>query len=129
MVLEMSYQNCNVKEKLHILKQQWAELLQKPEHQKIRIKDAADILNVSEAELLSTTIRENTCFLKIGLSINTLQICRKSLVRWMGSLTIAKRKHNHACIMNARNFTKRIVLKQQIYYGNFGIGVSETKYC
>ena len=50
-------------------------------------------------------------------------------VRWMGPLTKTKRKHNHACIMNARNFTKRIVLKQQIYYGNFGIGVSETKYC
>ena len=65
MVLEMSYQNCNVKEKLHILKQEWTELLQKPEHQKIRIKDAADILNVSEAELLSTTIGEKTHFLKI----------------------------------------------------------------
>ena len=74
MVLEMLYQNCNVKEKLHILKQQWADLLQKPEHQKIRIKDAADILNVSEAELLSTTIGENTDFLRIP---NWLQLFKE----------------------------------------------------
>ena len=54
-----------MKEKLHILKQQWAELLQNPEHQKIRIKDAADILKVSEAELLSTTINSKSKFLNI----------------------------------------------------------------
>ena len=51
--------------KLNILKQEWAELHQNPEHQKIRIKDAADMLNVSEAELLSTTIGENSYFLNI----------------------------------------------------------------
>ena len=63
-----------MKEKLNTLKQQWAELLQKPEHQKIRIKDAADILNVSEAELLSTNIGENTHFLKIS---NWLQLFKE----------------------------------------------------
>ena len=74
MVLEMLYQNCNVKEKLHILKQQWADLIQKPEHQKIRIKDAADILNVSEAELLSTTIGEKSDFLRVP---NWLQLFKE----------------------------------------------------
>ena len=74
MALEMLYQNCNVKEKLHILKQQWADLLQKPEHQKIRIKDAADILNVSEAELLSTTIGEKSDFLRVP---NWLQLFKE----------------------------------------------------
>ena len=53
-----------MKEKLNILKQNWAVLLQDPKHQKTRIKDAADILNVSEAELLSTTIGENSFFFK-----------------------------------------------------------------
>ena len=74
MVLEMLYQNCNVKEKLHILKHQWADLIQKPEHQKIRIKDAADILNVSEAELLSTTIGEKSDFLRVP---NWLQLFKE----------------------------------------------------
>ena len=54
-----------MKEKLNALKQKWIELLQNPKYQKIRIKDAANILNVSEAELLSTTIGENTHFLNI----------------------------------------------------------------
>ena len=54
-----------MQEKLKILKQKWAALLQNPKHQKTRIKDAADILNVSEAELLSTTIGENSFFLDI----------------------------------------------------------------
>ena len=54
-----------MKEKLNILKQKWVALLQNPKHQKARIKDAADILNVSEAELLSTTVGENSFFLDI----------------------------------------------------------------
>ena len=54
-----------MQEKLKILKQKWAALLEDPKHQKTRIKDAADILNVSEAELLSTTIGKNSFFLDV----------------------------------------------------------------
>jgi len=54
-----------LKDQVHILKQRWAELLQKQDHQKTRIKDAANILGVSEAELLSTTINQTSTLLKI----------------------------------------------------------------
>ena len=54
-----------MKDQVYILKQRWAELLQKQEHQKTRIKDAANILGVSEAELLSTTINQTSTLLKI----------------------------------------------------------------
>ena len=50
--------------KIQKLKDQWIKLKQQEQYKKIRIKDAADLLNVSEAELLSTTIGNNTEFIK-----------------------------------------------------------------
>ena len=55
-----------MQEKLKELDKKWHALRANPQHKKIRIKDAADFLNVSEAELLSTTINKETIFLKIN---------------------------------------------------------------
>ena len=55
-----------LQEKLAILKQDWSNFQSNPDNQKIRIRDAAAQLGVSEAELLSTEINnESTAYLKI----------------------------------------------------------------
>ena len=51
------------KKKLESLKEKWASLLSS--NKKIRIRDAADKMHVSEAELLSTEINEGVSFLLI----------------------------------------------------------------
>ncbi len=52
-------------EQLNKLKLSWRKLKSKPGNEKIRIRDAAKKMNVSEAELLSTKMNNGVYFLKV----------------------------------------------------------------
>ena len=55
----------NYIEELDRIKFEWNSFKADPENKKIRIRDAANQLNVSEAELLSTEVGDNVFYLKI----------------------------------------------------------------
>jgi len=101
-----------------VIKEQWQELLQA--RPGTRIKDAADILNVSEAELLATSISENCIRLEGDWAELLLRM--KSLGKVM-SLT----RNDHCVLENKGTFQKINVMGEAERQMATVIGPIETR--
>ena len=55
-----------MKDEINKLQRKWGDLISNPKNSKLRIRDAAQILKVSEAELLSTKINRGVTYLVIN---------------------------------------------------------------
>ena len=92
--------------KLNKLKKDWVAFRSNPEYQKIRIRDAAKKLSVSEAELLSTQIGDgSTLYLKISdidaFLIDVLDLDKLMLL--VRNDTVVHEKNIHATGLRLKN--------------------------